>query len=250
MCLLRPENGLPAGGSPLGAHAYLAKHLRHTIAGLKIVIHNQGTQSLQLHGVLFFTHHIRKRKIKAHSKGSALAQLTLHFNSTAHHIHSVLGDGHAKARALDAAHSGTLFALEGIKDMLQKILAHTDAAIADYEIIMGMARLFGCFLANREGYHAPDGSELSGIAQNIDEHLIQTQRVENQLLVLHIDGVHIKLHALGSHLRTNHIHQIVNTLAKITFLFLNDNLAAFDAAHIQNIINEAQQMIAGAHDFF
>ena len=172
MCLLRPENGLPAGGSPLGAHAYLTKHFRHTIAGLKIVIHYQRPQSLKLHSGFFFKHHIRKRKIKAHSKGSALAQLTLHFNSTAHHIHSVLGNGHPQACALDAANSGTLFALEGIKDMLQKILAHTDAAIADYEIIMGIARLFGLLLPNRKGYHATNRCKLGRITQNINQHLV------------------------------------------------------------------------------
>ena len=172
MCLLRPENGLPAGGSPLGAHAYLAKHLRHAIAGLKIVIHNQRPQSLELHSGFFFKHYIRKRKIKAHSKGSALAQLALHFNSTTHHIHSVLGNGHPQACALDAANSGTLFALEGLKNMPQKLLAHANTAITNDEIIMGIARLFGLLLPNRKGYHATNRCKLGRITQNINQHLV------------------------------------------------------------------------------
>ena len=248
--LLRPEDGLATRGSPLRAHADLSQHLGNTVAGLEIIVHNKSAQTLQLHSVLFFVHHAAQGKIEAHSKGAAPVDLALHLDGAAHHVHRVLGDSHAQSRALDAADSGALFPFEGVKYMLQKVVAHADAAVADDEIIMGMTGLFGLFLTNSEGHHATNGRELGRVAQNIDKHLVQAQGVENKLLVLHINGVHIKLQAFGPHLGTNHIHQIMNTLGEIAFLLLNDNLAAFNAAHIQNIVNEAQQMIAGAHDFF
>ena len=84
----------------------------------------------------------------------------------------MLGNGHAQARTLDAAYSSALLSLKGVKEMLQKRLAHADAAVADDEIIMGIAGLFRSLLTDSEGHYAADRGKFSRVAQNIDEHLI------------------------------------------------------------------------------
>ena len=146
---------------------------------MEVIIHNQRTHSLQLYRILFFVDHVAQGKVKAYCEGGAPVNLTLHLNGAAHHVHRMLSDSHTKAGSLNTADSGALFPLEGIKNMLQKVLTHADTTVANNEIIVGMTWLFRGLLTNGERNHTANGREFSRIAQNIDQHLVQTQRVEN-----------------------------------------------------------------------
>ena len=212
MGLLSAENSLTTGGCPLGTHTDLSQHLGHAVAGLEVIVDYQSAQALQLHCVFLLMDYTTQGEIKAHGKDRTLFELALHFDSASHHVHGVLGNGHAQARTLDAAYSSALLSLKGVKEMLQKRLTHADAAIAYDEIIMGIAGLFRSLLTDSEGHYAADRGKFGRVAQNINEHLIQTQGIENQLLILHVNSIHIKLHALSAHLRTYHIHQIMDPL--------------------------------------
>ena len=75
-------------------------------------------------------------------------------------------------------------------------------------------------LANGKGYYAARRSEFYRVAQNVYKHLIQLQGVEYQVLVLHVYGIREKLQLLRPHLRTYHMNKVMDTLGKITILFL------------------------------
>ena len=76
--------------------------------------------------------------------------------------------------------------------MLLEFLAHADAVVLDAELIAGPARRRTVFLSNANADHATCGSELDGIGQNVQQDLVQPQRVGDDILVLHIHGINKK----------------------------------------------------------
>ena len=61
----------------------------------------------------------------------------------------------------------------------------------------------------------------------------------------HINRINIKFQLLRCNICLYDCLQVMHDFRKGCFLFLNLYLAAFNAAHIQDIINQTQQMIAG-----
>ena len=97
------KNGFFTGQRPFRTHSHLHKHLCHTVTGIKIIVYHQSLQSLQLCD-LFFTMMFRlNTQCQTDNKFTALPLLSLNINGTAHHIHNVFGDSHAKSRTLDPA---------------------------------------------------------------------------------------------------------------------------------------------------
>ena len=134
-----PENSLLAGECPFRPHANLYQHLRHTVAGIEIVVYNQGLQALQLRDLLYTALHGLDPQGQTDRKFGALALLCLDLNGAAHHIHDVFGDGHAKACALGPADGGGPLPLKGRKNLLHKFLTHADSIVLDPELIQRAA---------------------------------------------------------------------------------------------------------------
>ena len=66
---------------------------------------------------------------QTNNKFGAFALFCLNLNGSAHHIHNVLSDGHAKSCALGPADCGSTLPLKRSKDLLYKFLAHADSVI-------------------------------------------------------------------------------------------------------------------------
>ena len=130
-----PENSLLAGECPFRPHANLYQHLCHAVAGIEIVVYDQGLQALQLRDLLYTALHRLDPQGQTDRKFGALALLCLDLDGAAHHVHDVLGDGHAKACALGPADGGGPLPLKGRKNLLHKFLAHADSVVLDPELI-------------------------------------------------------------------------------------------------------------------
>ena len=181
---------------------------------------------------------------------AALARLALNGNGAAHQVHNVLGDGHAQAGALNAADGGVFLTGELLKDVLLEFLAHADAIVLDAELIAGPALGRTVFLGNADADHAARRGELDGVGQNVQQDLVQPQRVGDDILVLHIHGINEKRQALCRNIGLDDGAHIVDEIRQMHRFFFNFYFSALDAAHIQHIIDEGKQVLAGGRDLF
>ena len=65
----------------------------------------------------------------------------------------------------------------------------------------------------------------------------------------HILRVDKQLQLFGGDIRLDDGSQIMNHIRKVHICLFNRNLAAFDAAHIQHIIDQGQKVLARHGDF-
>lgn len=126
---------------------------------------------------------------EVHDKLAALARLTFKGDGAAHQVYNVLGDGKAETRALDAADGGAFLPGELLKDVLLELLVDADAVIFNAELIVAAALGRAGLLGNADAHHAAGGGKLDGIGKDVQQHLIQPQRVGDDILVHHIHGV-------------------------------------------------------------
>lgn len=98
-------------------------------------------------------------------------------DGAAHHIHDVLGDGHAQTGTLDLAHGGASLPLKGIEDLLRKLRAHADAVVLDPDLILLPVLPGPRQLSEPDGDRSACRGELDGVGQKIQQHLIQPRLV-------------------------------------------------------------------------
>ena len=134
--------------------------------------------------------------------------------------------------------------------MLEKFFAHAQAVIFDSEFVLRKAGDCRFVLRYAEGNRAGRGRVFDGVAQNIYQNLINFQAVGKNVLVLDLEGVDVKFLLLRIDLRLNDMNQIVNDFRKIAGLFGDFDAPAFDSAHVQNVVDESEQMIAGGKNLF
>ena len=70
-------------------------------------------------------------------------------------------------------------------------------------------------------------------------------KICDHILIGYVKGVDKHLKLLGFNLGLDDVYQIVHQLRDITFLVMDRKLSALDTAHIQNIVDKPQQVIAG-----
>ena len=191
-----PEDGLLAGERPLRAHPHPDQHFGHAVAGVEIVIHHQSLQAFQLRDPLRTV--VLRLDAQRHTddKLGALARLCPDLDGAAHHIHDVLGDGHAQAGALDPAHGGASLPLKGIEDLFRKFRAHADAVVLDPDLILLPVLPGPRKLSEPDGDRSACRGELDGVGQQIQQHLIQPRLVAIDILIGDVHCVHIKLQLL------------------------------------------------------
>ena len=244
--LPRAQHRFLAGKGPLRPHSHLDQHLCHAVAGVEIVVHHQSLQTLQLgdlfHRAVLCLHPQRH----TNDKLAALALRCLHLNGAAHHIHDVFGDGHAKAGALDTADRGGALPLKRLKDFFGKFRAHADAVVLDAELVLPAAAHLPGKLAHPHRDRAARRGKLDGVGQQVQQDLVQPGLIAVDILVGHIHRIHIKLQLFCVDLPADDGFQIVQHLRKVDFHLFQMELSAFDAAHIQHIVDEREQMVAGS----
>ena len=94
--------------------------------------------------------------------------------------------------------------------------------------------------------HAARRGELDGVGQQVQQHLIQPGLVAVDVLVGHIHGVHIQIQLLCVDLPADDGLQVVQHIREVDLGLFQMDLSAFDAAHIQHIVDEGEQVVAGS----
>ena len=177
-------------------------------------------------------------------KAGAFAGGAFHMDGAAHQVYDALGDGHAEARALHPVGAGFFLAGKGLEESLLVGLAHADAVILHHKAVFGVMLGMGKLL-----YLQPDvptgGRVLDRIGEDVHQHLIQAVGVGQHVFVLHMVLHREGLAALAGLLPDNAV-QLADLLGKVRFFNVQGGLAALDAAHVQNIVDDAQQQPTGS----
>ena len=246
--LFGADHGFLSVVRPVRPHADLPQHGADRQAGIGIVVRHQSAKARQLRQGLEFGRRIADSARQIYDEFAALARSGLHGNGTTHHINDVFGDRHAQASALDAADRTGLFTGKGLEDRLLEFFAHADPVVLDTELKVGEPLGGRCFFDHPKADGAARRGKLDGVGQNVQKHLIEPQLVRDDVLMGHVLGVDEQLQLLGGHIGLDDRPQIVDHIRKMHLRLLDGHLAAFDPAHIQNIVDEGQQMLAGDGD--
>ncbi len=242
------QHGFLSGHGPLGTHADLLEHIGYAVAGVEVVVHHQRPAVLQLRNVLHFLFCILEPEGEGYYEFRAHALLALHPDGAVHHIHDVLRDRHSQPGSLYLADGGIALPLKGLEDAPHEFLAHADAGILDGEIEVRVSGRRHGSLTDPHGDQAAGAGIFDGIAQEVQQHLVQPQLVAVDFLVDHVHRIDIEFQLLCPDIRLNDIAEPVEDVGQAAFLLVQMHLAALYAAHVQDIVNQAQQMVAGGHD--
>ena len=174
-------------------------------------------------------------KFQHHLKAGALTCGALHADRAAHQVHDALGDGHAKTGALHPVGAGALLPSKGVKEGLLVGLAHADAVILHNESVSGVVLVPGQLFCLKPDVSA-SGGILDCVGENVHQHLIQAVGVGQHIFVLQT-GLHRKGLPMLVCLLADHAVQLADLLGKVHLFNIQGGLAAFDAAHLQNIVD-------------
>ena len=246
--ILRAEDRLLARSRPIRAHVDVAQHLANAAAGVDVVVDDQRTRAFELWDRLGFRRLIRKLHVQRYSERGSLPLLAFRGDAAAHHPHDVLGDGHAKASALDAADRGRAFPGKGVEYVLDEFLGHADAGVFDGEHVGRVALARTRLLDEVDDDIPANRRELDGVAGDVEQDLVQTQLVDDDVLVPHILGVDEEVLLLRVDKALDHAAQVMQKVRHVHRLLVELHAAAFDAAHIQDVVDQAQQVRAGSAD--
>ena len=85
---------------------------------------------------------------------------------------------------------------------------------------------------------SPGRRKLNGIGQDVEQHLIQTKLICNDILVLHILCIDQQILLLCRDISLDNGSEVMDDIRKMDIRFLDRHLSAFDPAHIQHVIDQ------------
>ena len=182
-------------------------------------------------------------------EGGAFSLFAFHVNGAVHQLDDAPGDRHAKARAAVFAGGGGILLAEGIKEVRQEFRTHADARIPECHLQRGLAAETLAFL-DQEGDRSAFRRELHGVAQDIDDDLAKLEFVSQIIIVNFADGSAVVGEALILALGADHGIDLLQHGGEGEFVVLDDHPPGLDPAHIQDIVDDPQQVLRGHTDFF
>ena len=236
-----------ARGHGVGAHAQAAQHVGQRGARAGAVVHHQRTHARQGgmargHGALAIGEAERSREGEA----AAGARRAGGGDAAAHQLDQLARDRQAQAAAAVLAGGRAVGLGEGLEQAPDLLRAHADAGVGHREFERHAA-VVALQQFDRHDDFAALG-ELDGVAGEVDQHLSQAQRVAHQLL-RHpgADPIH-QFHALGVASHADDARQVLEHLVQVEGQLLDRQLAGFHPGVVEDIVDQAQQVLAGAQD--
>ena len=216
-----------------------------------VVLGQQHAQAAHIRGLRFprrllrFGRLVGNLKRQGDRKFGSFAQPAADLDGSAHLVNQALDDSHAQPRALiDAPRVGVLLR-KRIKDVRQERLAHADARVADHPAVSDDPIRLADALADR--FHAAaDLVVLDAVAVDIQKHLPQVQRAAVYVADLHPLGLLPIVFQRNARLRRALLHDgqnIARKLVQIERFVRQHDFAAFQLAHLQHVVNQAEQVV-------
>ena len=133
--------------------------------------------------------------------------------------------------------------------MRQKIFLHADAGVCDGESEHGFTLIL-CLPFDLERYLSTRRREFDSIAENVDQDLPELHVVSDVVIVNLAMNVALIIKPLVLALPAEHGVDGFQQFREGKFLISQRHPAGLDAGHVQNIIDQVQQMPGGGIDLF
>ena len=177
---------------------------------------------------------------------AALARFALDRDLASHQLGQLLGDRQSESRAAIFAGGRGVGLLEGLEQALDLRLAHADAGIAhgklDELAVGGVLQN-----ANLDRDLALLG-ELDGVVAEIDQDLTEPERIAAEMGRDRGLDLEDQLEPLGRGLLAHQVADILQHLVEIEVDVLDRQFAGLDLREIENVVDDAEQVLAGALD--
>ena len=171
----------------------------------------------------------------------------LDVNIAVHELDDALRNGHAQSGAAVFAGRGGVLLGEGIKEPGEVFFAHADARVADDEAQGGLA-VKPRGLLHTEGDLPAFGREFHGVPQDIDHDLAELHVVADVIVPDISADDRLVDQALVPALAADNGVDLLKGLRKGKLLVVDRHPAGFDAGHVQDIVDDPQQVLGGVAD--
>ena len=246
--LLHHTQGRFAVQRPFGVDANFFERFHCGAAQGFIVIHDQHIPARQHHVPFLDSGNLQ---IQRHIEFCALARFAFHRNCAVHGVHNIFCDGHPQAGTLRLVDSGAVFPHKGFKDFILKFRSHADAVVFDLQKHphIGFSLGRGTFVKGNQN-RAALRSKFHGVGKQVQQHLVEPHAVAVYIFCRNVVNKHVKMLIFGLNLRLDNIDDAIHHLPQGNLIHIQRHFAAFDFGHIQHVVNQSQQMLAGKGDFF
>ena len=171
---------------------------------VNIIINHQRPAVSQFRNRIHLLCSEMQTKYKRNNKLCTFSLFTVDFDISAHQIDDVLCNRHTKSCSLYTADGRIFLTFKRLKNMIYKILAHTDARVFNTKHIFRKS-VRTVFLRNADTYSAALLRIFHGIADQIQEYLIQSQLITVYLLVHNINRINIEFQLLRTYVSLQNI---------------------------------------------
>ncbi|KAF5058282.1 hypothetical protein DSECCO2_348250 [anaerobic digester metagenome] len=182
-------------------------------------------------------------------EGRALAQAATHRDVPAHEVHQPAADVQSQARAAEVAGGGCVGLHEGPEQARQHGLVDADARVHDLEAQgehpRGRRRVFG---ASDDQTDRAVMGELDGVAAQVDQNLLEPQRVADQAgreAGQHGDRQFV---AVREGPGGQDVPHLVQQRVQIEGSGVQRHLVGLDLGQVQNVVDDAHKMVCRGAD--
>lgn len=173
------------------------------------------------------------------AKDRTLAHFGFQFDAALHAFDQAFGDAQPQTGAPVAAGEGTIDLAKRFEDDLLHSRLDADAAVSDQELDASAVQP-----ANFDTDEASVG-ELDGVAHEIGEDLLQPLRIAPHDRRAAVLPVTVQLQTLVGGQRFHAADGAGDHFTQVECLVLQAQAAGFDAAEVQDLLDDFQQFLAG-----
>ena len=132
--------------------------------------------------------------------------------------------------------------------MLLKFPGHADAIVLYRQFIDAILHRVAGFLRKADEDLSSGPGEFHRITDYIEKNLMEAELIGNHILVFHILYIDTQAQIFFIHLILHHHTQILEKCRQMHRFFFQSHHAALNAAHIQYIIDQTEQVRTGGTD--
>ena len=181
---------------------------------------------------------------QAEGEAAAFAQAAAQAQFAAHQGHQTLADGQPQAGAAEAPRDARIGLREALEQARLLLGADADAGVAHLEAQLDPLPF--ALLAIDAQHHLALRGELERVAQQVDQHLLQAQRVAKELARHFGCQVEEQLDRLVGLGRAEHHAEVAQQGVEQEGLRIERHLAGLDLGEVQGVVEDAQQRPGGA----
>ena len=221
------------------------------LAGNAVVVNDKDTHFMgaKFEVVLLCDSVVRLCQGNGYNEGGSLSFFAVHFDGTVHQLHDTLRNRHSEAGAAISACSGGVLLCKRIKQLREILLAHPDSRILDRKT---QCRFFvhSGDIFNGEEYTAAFRRKLHGIAQDVDHHLAKLHIIADIVFVDLSLRAALIVQSFIPALAADHGVHLLQHLGERELLVPDCQTSGLNPAHIQDIVDNAEQVMRRGSDLF